>query len=94
MSIQLNDAPFSSDESSWSDHEETTSSDDRSSTPFAFRSDRYSSDVSGSETESDAELEAHKQLSLVALFYKKKQILKIYPAVSRSSRLLTKDFSC
>ncbi|VDN28529.1 unnamed protein product [Gongylonema pulchrum] len=54
----------SSDESSWSDCDPSSSSSQnpRSSTPFAFRSDRYTSDVSESDSDPDPEFEAHKQL--------------------------------
>ncbi|KAM3722214.1 Splicing factor U2AFsubunit [Dirofilaria immitis] len=52
----------SSDESSWSDYGPSSSGNHRSSTPFAFRADRYTSDVSESDSEIDPEFEAHKQL--------------------------------
>ncbi|VDN05597.1 unnamed protein product [Thelazia callipaeda] len=52
----------SSEESSWSDCGPSSSfRNDRSSTPFAFRADRYASDVSESDSEIDPEFEAHKQ---------------------------------
>uniref|UniRef100_A0AAF5Q222 Uncharacterized protein n=2 Tax=Wuchereria bancrofti TaxID=6293 RepID=A0AAF5Q222_WUCBA len=53
---------FSSDESSWSDYGPSSSGNHRSLTPFAFRADRYTSDVSESDSETDPEFEAHKQL--------------------------------
>ncbi|VDK75425.1 unnamed protein product [Litomosoides sigmodontis] len=52
----------SSDESSWSDCGPSSSRNHRSLTPFAFRADRYTSDVSESDAETDPEFEAHKQL--------------------------------
>lgn len=56
---------FSSDESSWSDYGPSSSRNHRSLTPFAFRSDRYTSDISESDFETDPEFEAHKQLLYV-----------------------------
>uniref|UniRef100_A0A915CLP1 Uncharacterized protein n=1 Tax=Parascaris univalens TaxID=6257 RepID=A0A915CLP1_PARUN len=52
----------SSDESSWSEVEPEPINDNRSSTPFAFRADRYPSDASESDSEPDPEIEAHKQM--------------------------------
>ncbi|VDM48121.1 unnamed protein product [Toxocara canis] len=52
----------SSDESSWSEPDVVPATEDRSSTPLAFRADRYPSDVSESESEPDPEIEAHKQM--------------------------------
>ncbi|KHN77931.1 Splicing factor U2AF 35 kDa subunit [Toxocara canis] len=51
-----------SDESSWSEPDVVPATEDRSSTPLAFRADRYPSDVSESESEPDPEIEAHKQM--------------------------------
>ncbi|VDN51134.1 unnamed protein product [Dracunculus medinensis] len=52
-----------SEESSWSDREEEKTYDvDRSTTPLAFRADRYPSDFSDSDSEPDPEIEAHKQM--------------------------------
>lgn len=51
----------SSDESSWSDCAPSSSDNHHSSTPFAFRSDRYTSDVSEFDSDTDPEFEAHKQ---------------------------------
>lgn len=55
----------SSDESPWSDYGLSPSANHRSLTPFAFRADRYKSDVSKSDSETDPEFEAHKQLLYV-----------------------------
>uniref|UniRef100_A0A0M3HFZ7 C3H1-type domain-containing protein n=1 Tax=Ascaris lumbricoides TaxID=6252 RepID=A0A0M3HFZ7_ASCLU len=64
-SAKSNEKICSSDESSWSEVEPEPINDNRSSTPFAFRADRYPSDVSESDSEPDPEIEAHKQMMSV-----------------------------